>query len=210
MSKIVKLSIFTIALNLLGFFSFAFTLPETEIFVGKPVYIENTDPEKFYAIFLPFEEPTNGEVCASMSGEELIENNNLRNYGTCFINDEGIFTIVEISEPFSSSYKQLVDRERIIQEAEISLTFPDNYDEILDPLGFLDETKETTSSTESSEETSFIGELGGLILGTKTINVLGVIRQNYLVIITIFLLVVSVGLLTYLLLDKNRKKQKKK
>ena len=107
--KIKKIFSFLTVLTLLLPRAFAFTLPETEINIEFPVYINEIDLTKYYAVFLPFEEPTNGEVCATVSGEELAENNNLKKYGTCFVNDEGTFTIVEISEPFSSSYEDLVE-----------------------------------------------------------------------------------------------------
>ena len=71
MRKIIITIIFSLAFTTLANFSLAFVLPVNEIKIGDPVYIEETDNVKNYAVFLPFEEPTNGQVCASISGEEL-------------------------------------------------------------------------------------------------------------------------------------------
>lgn len=143
MRKIIKTIIFSLALTTLANYSLAFVLPIKEIKTGDPVYIEGTDVFKNYAVFLPFEEPTNGQVCASISGEELFENNNLKDYGTCFINDSGIFTIVEIEEPFSSSFEELKNNEEILQEETVTLS--------KDFVGIVNESIETTESTEEAE-----------------------------------------------------------
>lgn len=163
MSKIIKTIIFSLALTAFADFSLAFVLPISEIKTGDPVYIEETDILKNYAVFLPFEEPTDGQVCASISGEELLEKNNLKDYGTCFINDPGIFTIVEIQEPFSSSYEELKNNEEILQEETVKLS--------KDFVGIVNESIETTESTEevegvlseSSDSEGVITDLGSFI-----------------------------------------------
>ena len=102
-------------------------------------------------------------MCASISGEELLEKNNLKDYGTCFINDPGIFTIVEIQEPFSSSYEELKNNEEILQEETVKLS--------KDFVGIVNESIETTESTEevegvlseSSDSEGVITDLGSFI-----------------------------------------------
>ena len=210
MSKTLKSSLFFLFAFLISFQARAYDLPNITLNVGSPVFIENFDEEKYYAVFLPFEEPTNGDVCASMGGEELVQDNNLRNYGTCFINDPGTFTIVEIEEPFSSSYDSLLENEEIIQEEKITMLSIEtgvseegvvtNLDQFIENaeseinriLGNLTGTEESTESTSSKES----------ILGSRTVNMLSLIKENVLLVSIIILLVLTTILLI-VLLKKN-------
>lgn len=231
MGKIIKTITILIALKLITQNSWAFTLPSTEIKIGDPVYIEEVDILKHYAVFLPFEEPTNGEVCASMSGEELFENNNLKDFGTCFINDPGIFTIVEIEEPFSSNYTELEENEQIIQKENVTVslilegsvsesTDSENTlgggDEIISDLNsFIQEAQEEIErilgnlldTKESSESTTSELASGETVLGAKTFNILEILKENYLLAILIILIAVSTLLLIVLVrkTDKDKK-----
>lgn len=231
MFKKIKLIIFITAINLFASVSFAFNLPANEIKVGDPVYIEDTDIEKHYAVFLPFEEPTDGQVCASFSGEEIEQNNNLKDYGTCFINDEGVFTIVEIEEPFSSSYEDLQFNEKIIQESKVTLVnnpdvvslesidisedgkesteaiitdlssfIRDAQDEIKRILSGLVDTPESTEATSSAEMAS------SSVLGAKSLNLLGLVRENYLIFVMIVLISVSTTILIILIKKTGKRK----
>ena len=240
MSKIIKTIIFSLALTTLANFSLAFVLPVNEIKIGDPVYIEETDALKNYAVFLPFEEPTNGQVCASISGEELFENNNLKDYGTCFINDPGIFTIIEIEKPFSSSYEELNINEEILQEETVTLS--------KDFESIVRENTEATESTdelggllsESSDSESVITDLGSfiqeaqdeiarilasltdnpessestseenLVLGARTFNLLNLLKENYLIVTLIILISVSTAILIFLIKDAKNNKGKNK
>jgi hypothetical protein len=210
MTKIVKLLAIALLFSLPLINTSAFSLPSTSINVGDPVYIENIDPEKFYAVFLPFKEPTNGEACASMSGEELTENNNLSDYGTCFVNDAGIFTIIEISEPFSSSYEDLVKVEGIIQETTVAVSengevYDNNENEevITNLEQFIkdaeEEIKVILSSLTDTEESSESSSSEESVLGARTTNILGVMIDNYLVIALSILLSISLLVLLYVL-----------
>ena len=229
MSKTIKTIIFSLTLTTLANFSLAFVLPVNEIKIGDPVYIEETDILKNYAVFLPFEEPTNGEVCASISGEELSENNNLKDYGTCFINDPGIFTIVEIQESFSSSYEELKNNEKILQETTITLSHDyesivkesteeiggvlsesSDSEGIISDLGsFIQEAQDEisrilaslTDTQESSETTTSQDDL---VLGARTFNIFNLLKENYLVITLIILISISTTILIFLI--KNTKK----
>jgi len=241
MRKIIITIIFSLAFTTLANFSLAFVLPVNEIKIGDPVYIEETDNVKNYAVFLPFEEPTNGQVCASISGEELFENNNLKDYGTCFINDPGIFTIVEIQEPFSSSYEELKNNEEILQEETVTLS--------KDFESIVKESTETTKSademegvlSESSDSEGVITDLGSfiqeaqdeiarilasltdtpesseattseenLVLGARTFNLLNLIKENYLIITLVILIIISSIILVFLIKDlKGTTKDKK-
>ncbi len=234
MRKIIKTVIFSLALTTLANFSLAFVLPINEIKIGDPVYIEQTDILKNYAVFLPFDEPTNGQVCASISGEELFENSNLKDYGTCFINDPGIFTIVEIQEPFSSSYEELKNNEEILQKETITLSnhfisvVKESTDEIetflsessdsegvIKDLGiFIQEAQDEisrilaslTDTPESSESTSE----ENLVLGARTFNLLNIIKENYLIITLVILISISSIILIFLIKDiKGTNKDKK-
>lgn len=231
MGKIIKTITILIALKLITQNSWAFTLPSTEIKIGDPVYIEEVDILKHYAVFLPFEEPTNGEVCASMSGEELFENNNLKDFGTCFINDPGIFTIVEIEEPFSSNYTELEENEQIIQKENVTVslilggsvsesTDSENTlgggDEIISDLNsFIQEAQEEIErilgnlldTKESSESTTSELASGETVLGAKTFNILEILKENYLLAILIILIAVSTLLLIVLVRKTNKDKK---
>lgn len=201
-----KVLLFILALSLIHSHAHAFILYQEEVSIGEPVYIGDANEEMYYAVFLPFEEPTNGQVCASMTGEEILEDNNLRNYGTCFINDEGTFTVVELSEPFSSSYEDLLENDEIIQEESIILLPPEENKGILSILG-LELEKETSGSTETSSSEGSV--LGKYVLGPKTKSFLITVRDNYLpgmlILLTLFTLVLG-----WLILNKEDKKPKKK
>ena len=234
MSKIIKPIIFSLALTTLANFSLAFFLPVNEIKIGDPVYIEETDVLKHYAVFLPFEEPTNGQVCASVSGEELFENNNLKNYGTCFINDPGIFTVVEMEGPFSSSYEELKNNEEILQEETVTLSndfeilireSTDEEDTILsestnsegviqDLSSFIQEAQDEisrilanlTDTTESTETTTS----ENLVLGARTFNLLSLLKENYLFVTLLILISISTTILVFLIKDTKEKPKDKK
>ena len=231
MFKKIKLIIFITAINLFASVSFAFNLPANEIKVGDPVYIEDTDIEKHYAVFLPFEEPTDGQVCASFSGEEIEQNNNLKDYGTCFINDEGVFTIVEIEEPFSSSYEDLQFNEKIIQEGKVTLV--NNPDVVSsESIDILEDRKESTEAIitdlssfireaqdeikrilsglvdtpESTEATSSAEMASSSVLGARSFNLLGLVRENYLIFVMIVLISVSTTILIILIKKTGKRK----
>ncbi len=235
MRKIIKTIIFSLALTTLANYSLAFVLPIKEIKTGDPVYIKGTDVLKNYAVFLPFEEPTNGQVCASISGEELSENNNLKDYGTCFINDSGIFTIVEIEEPFSSSYEELKNNEEILQEETVTLSndfesivkesteevegvLSESSDSegIISDLGsFIQEAQDEitrilaslTDTPESSETTS---SEENLVLGARTFNILALFKENYLFVTIIILISISTAILISLIKNIKDTKEKNK
>ncbi len=235
MSKIIKSIIFSLALTTFANYSLAFVLPVKEIKIGDPIYIEETDVLKSYAVFLPFEEPTNGQVCSSISGEELYENNNLKDYGTCFINDPGIFTIVEIAEPFSSSYEELKNNEEILQEETVTLSndFESSVKESTEEIdNVLSESSESgsiitdlgdlikeaqdaisrilaglTDTVESSETTE---SQGNLVLGAKTYNLIALLKENYLFAILFILISTSITILVFLIKDIKEKPKDKK
>jgi len=220
MKNILKIITLIIAVNLATKSTSAFTLPENNLNVGAPVYIENTEVEKYYAIFLPFSEPTNGEVCASISGEELVENNNLRDYGTCFINDAGVFTVVEIMEPFSSSYEDLIENNGIIQDEIITLNkegevpIKENEEVITDLEQFIEDAEEEINNILSSlteiDETSESTSSEESVLGARTSNILAILVDNYLVITLTILLILSAILFIYIVKhDWDGKKDKK-
>lgn len=217
MKKVIKILLVTAVLFFFHHQVKAFYLPERYLRLGSPIYIEEINEKNYYAVFLPFEDPTAGDVCAIMTGEELLEDNNLKNYGTCFINDEGTFTLVEIEEPFSSSYESLVESEKIIQEEKITLVSLDPEessaevvkdldkfiqsaeDEIDRILSEFDEIKESTEST--SSDTS--------ILGSRTTNILGLVAENPTLASLIFLLIITLTLLVFVVVKKWDRKKKR-
>jgi hypothetical protein len=175
----------------------AFTLPEKNIQVGTSVYIEDVNSSLYYAVFLPSGKPTNNEVCATMSGDELVENNDLRDYGTCFINDAGVFKIVEMYTPFSSSYDEIKESGQVIQEEEVVLF--GNVEEKFLGIHFLGELFETTPSIEESSLSL------SSILGATTSRLFYVMTENNLIIIATSLVVITLFFITKAILIKNRK-----
>jgi hypothetical protein len=207
MTKILKTILFSLFVILVTSNVKAFDFPNKYLNVGSPVFIENFNEEKYYAVFLPFGEPTNGDVCANMSGKELAENNDLRNYGTCFINDPGVFTIIEIEEPFSSSYSSLLENEEILQEEKVNMIALDTGEsdegvvtdldqfiqsaenEIDRILGNLTGTKESTESTSSEES----------ILGSRKIDMVALIKGNLLLFSLIALNLITLVILMFVI-----------
>jgi hypothetical protein len=219
MSKTLKLVLFSFLTFFLIQGAGAFEIPNKFLSIGSPIFIENFDEEKYYAVFLPFSEPTNGDVCSNMSGKELAEDNDLRNYGTCFINDEGTFTVVEIEEPFSSSYTSLLENDGILQEQKVTMIALDTGEsdegvvtdldqfiqsaetEIDRILGNLTGTSESTESTSSEES----------ILGSRNIDMLALIKGNLLLFSLLVLNLVTLIILIFVISKKwdgpNSKKQ---
>jgi hypothetical protein len=217
MSKTLKLVLFSFLTFFLIQGANAFDLPNKFLSIGSPIFIENYDEEKYYAVFLPFSEPTNGDVCSNMSGEQLAENNDLRNYGTCFINDEGTFTIVEIDEPFSSSYSSLLENEEIIQEEKItmvSIESGENEEGVVTNLDQFIESAETeierileNLNTEESTQSTSSEES---ILGTRNINILGLAKEAPVLVLILTIIFLTFLLLVFVVIKKWDKPEKKK
>lgn len=238
MIRLLKtLFVISFALILITKNLWAFSLFSTQVKIGDQVYVENMDPLKYYAVFLPFSEPTNGQVCASMSGEELVENNNLKDYGTCFINDPGDFTIVEIEEPFSSSYEDLDEKGLILQKEIITVSTPmlgdvsgvsessESYDgsEVSDvePGGIItdlnnfiqdaqNEIDRILASLTDTPESTEATSSEESVLGAKTFNVLEIIKSHYLLIVVLIQILVSAILLTFLIKELKNKSNHRK
>lgn len=217
MSKIIRPALFFLFSLFVVFQARAFNLPNATLDVGSPVFIENFDEENYYAVFLPFEEPTNGDVCANMSGGELVADNNLKNYGTCFINDPGVFTIVEMEQPFSSSYSSLLENEEILQEEKITMisleTGESNEGVVTDLDKFIENAESeierilenligTDESTESTSSES--------VLGIGTVNLISLIRENILLISITILLLITLILLIFVIGKKWDKPKEKR
>ncbi len=99
----------------------ALDLPAEVVDVGAPVYLDNVNPNHYFAVFLPKDYPANGDPCAAMSGEELIVDNNLQHYGTCFVNDPGVFSILELKEPLHSSYSDAKNSDYFVAEKTVEV-----------------------------------------------------------------------------------------
>jgi len=215
MSKTFKVFLFSFFTFFLIQGTGAFELPNKFLSIGSPIFIEDYDEEKYYAVFLPFSEPTNGDVCSNMSGKELAEDNDLRNYGTCFINDEGVFTIVEMEEPFSSSYTSLLENGKIIQEEKITMVSIDsgeseegivtNLDQFIESAEIeIERILENLTAEESTQSTSSEES----ILGTRNTNILGLIKEEPVLVSLLITIFLSFLLLLFVVIKKWDKPEK--
>lgn len=85
------------------------------------IYLKDFKADHYYAVFGEQETQENGPYCALISGEELVIDNNLRNYGTCFINDVGTFTLVELSSFMAANYLDTINSEVYVGQNIITM-----------------------------------------------------------------------------------------
>ena len=82
----------------------ALALPNTQADVGAAVFIDEIAPTHYYSIFGINDMNPHGDPCAFVYGGDLISDNDLSHYGSCFVNDAGVFKIVEQSDFFNGNY----------------------------------------------------------------------------------------------------------
>src|SRR3989344_1730303 len=82
---------------------------DEEMKVGSTVMLNDIAPGRYYIVFNPDDIRHNGGSCASVIGAELLDTGNgLEKYGTCFVNDKGVFAVIEASENIGGSYSDIV------------------------------------------------------------------------------------------------------
>src|SRR3989338_4875804 len=87
-------ALFVILAVVLSDFSFAGAAS-----LGDKISLDNVAADHYYIVFNPDDIKQNGGFCASIAGAELLETGNgLEQYGTCFVNDKGVFEVLEVSD----------------------------------------------------------------------------------------------------------------
>jgi hypothetical protein len=98
----------------------ALTLSNTNPIIGQQVLVTDPHLNSFYSVYWQNVDGPKTDPCAYISGEELVQDNDLTNYGTCFINKSGTFQVVELSESFLANFTDsikspaLVDRSQVV------------------------------------------------------------------------------------------------
>ncbi len=81
----------------------ALTLSTTKPDIGQSIFVLDAVAGHFYPVFWTNLDGPHADPCAYVSGEELIQDNDLTNYGSCFNNDSGTYHVHELSGHFYSS-----------------------------------------------------------------------------------------------------------
>jgi len=77
---------------------------------------------RYYYIFNPDDIAADGWYCAMIRGQDLMElNDDLRAYGTCFVNDLGVFEIVVLSDYTDGNYSTIKNSEYFIQSQQATI-----------------------------------------------------------------------------------------
>jgi hypothetical protein len=82
----------------------ALTLSATKPKIGEPIRVLDPEEDRYYSVFWTNLDGPRADPCASVSGSELLEDSDLRHYGTCFSNDEGTFQVVELDRNVVANY----------------------------------------------------------------------------------------------------------
>jgi len=76
--------------------------------IGESVLLLNPYADDFYSVFWINVDGPKSDPCAHMSGADLIADNDLTHYGTCFVNDNGEYEVVEMTEDIVESYNDSI------------------------------------------------------------------------------------------------------
>jgi len=82
----------------------ALTLSTTKPKIGEPIHVLDPVAGRHYSVFWINLDGPRADPCAVITGYELLEVNDLRHYGTCFVNDDGTFQVVELGEDLLANY----------------------------------------------------------------------------------------------------------
>jgi len=100
--------------------------PKHQVFslsLSSSINIEQVLPSSFYYVFSPADVQNDGGYCALVPGYELRDfSSDLRQYGTCFINDTGLFEIIEMKEQISGNYSTVKGSEFFVVSKTLEIT----------------------------------------------------------------------------------------
>jgi len=104
--------------------AYGFTVfPSKNLAAGQTIYLLNPIETNYYSVFwVNAYNPNEDSACAYISGSELLLDNDLSHYGTCFTNDTGIFKIVELNEAFAAAFTDSKQSPYFVSVESFSLT----------------------------------------------------------------------------------------
>lgn len=88
--------------------AFALTLSDTSPYIGQPILVLDVNPNNFYAAFSINIDGPQADPCEYVAGADLVDDNDLVNYGTCFLTHSGTFQVVELSCDFVANYNDSI------------------------------------------------------------------------------------------------------
>ena len=97
----------------------ALTLSDTHPNIGQSVLLLDVDPTHFYAVYSITIDGPKSDPCAYISGSELTQDNDLTDYGTCFVNDNGTYRVVELSGDFFANFNDAIQSSYYVQKTSL-------------------------------------------------------------------------------------------
>lgn len=90
---------------------------------ARNAFLPNATSSSYYYIFAPQDIAVDGGFCATLTGAAIAEYQyNLKDQGTCFVNDTGSFEILEMSEPTTGTYKEFRQSEHFLSIQTLSIS----------------------------------------------------------------------------------------
>jgi hypothetical protein len=84
--------------------AYAVTVTPKNPAIGQSIFITDPVADHYYSVFSVSIDGPKSDPCAYISGYELLDDNDLTDYGTCFINKSGTFQVLELLDDFFANY----------------------------------------------------------------------------------------------------------
>lgn len=97
----------------------ALTLSATKPKIGEAVHLLDPVAGRTYSVFWLNLDGPKADPCAFIRGDELLVDNDLTHYGTCFVNDDGTFQVVELGEHLIANYNDSIQHPSYISKQSV-------------------------------------------------------------------------------------------
>ncbi len=97
----------------------ALTVSTNKPKIGEAIRVLDPVAGRSYSVFWINLDGPKADPCASISGSQLLEDSDLTHYGTCFVDDDGTFQIVELSEELVANYNDSIQHPSYIAKQSI-------------------------------------------------------------------------------------------
>lgn len=88
--------------------------------IGGAIHVLDANADHFYSVFwINGTSNAGGDACANIEGKDLVVDNDLTDYGTCFVNDNGNFQVVELSEENWQNYNDSLHDSSFVDKLEV-------------------------------------------------------------------------------------------
>ena len=89
--------------------------------IGGPVLLLNPYAGDFYSVFWVNRDGPQSDPCAHIAGTDLLADNDITHYGTCFANDNGEYELVEMTTDFIKSYNDSIQDPTFFDKVAINV-----------------------------------------------------------------------------------------